>query len=88
MFHHDTFVGSVVEALAPNQHRVFEVMVLWLGGFVHHHAVKNFLAPCEPDGLEVAHLQILPSAPPSRGAGSLGGGTLAPESIVELIELA
>jgi hypothetical protein len=29
---------------------------------VHHHAVKNFLAPCEPDGLEIAHLQILPSA--------------------------
>jgi hypothetical protein len=42
-------------------------MVLWLGGFVYHHAVKNFLAPCEPDGLEIAHLQILPSSPPSRG---------------------
>jgi hypothetical protein len=62
VLHHDSFVGRIVEALPLNQHRIFEVMVLWLGGFAHHHAVKNFLAPCEPDGLEIAHLQILPSS--------------------------
>ena len=28
MLHHDTFVGSVVEALALSQHRIFEVMGL------------------------------------------------------------
>src|SRR6476646_11360001 len=33
-------------------------MALWLGSFAHNHAVKNFLAPCESDGLENAHLQI------------------------------
>ena len=40
-------------------HYILVGLAYRLGGFVHNHAAKNFLTPCEPDGLEIAHLQIL-----------------------------